>query len=42
VAEEQADRLVTLPAHEYLTDEQVEWAIDMVADFAAPAGGARS
>ena len=32
VAEAQADRLVTLPAHEYLTDEQVARACDVVAD----------
>jgi aminotransferase EvaB len=40
VAEAQADRLVTLPAHEYLTDEQVERAIDVVSDFTAASGGA--
>lgn len=33
VAEAQADRLVTLPAHEYLTDEQVECSFEAVADF---------
>lgn len=31
VAEAQADRLVTLPAHEYLTDEQVELVCDTLA-----------
>ena len=40
VAEAQADRLVTLPAHEYLTDEQVDRAIDVVSDFTAASGGA--
>ena len=40
VAEAQARRLVTLPAHEYLTDEQVDRAIDVVAGFTAAPGGA--
>ena len=40
VAEAQAGRLVTLPAHEYLTDEQVDRAIDVVAAFTAAPGGA--
>ncbi len=34
VAEAQADGLVTLPAHEYLTDEQVEHTIATVRSFA--------
>ena len=33
VAEHQADRLVTLPAHEYLTDQQVEHVCGAVAGF---------
>ena len=38
-AEAQAERLVTLPAHEYLTDEQVQRAVDVVAAFVAEPGG---
>jgi dTDP-4-amino-4,6-dideoxygalactose transaminase len=33
VAEAQADRLVTLPAHEYLTDEQVGLCCAAIEDF---------
>jgi dTDP-4-amino-4,6-dideoxygalactose transaminase len=39
VGEAQADRLVTLPAHEYLTDGQVDRAIDLVSAFTAVSGG---
>lgn len=39
VAEAQADRLVTLPAHEYLSDEQVARAVDVVAAFIESSGG---
>ena len=40
VAEAQAERLVTLPAHEYLTDAQVARAVEVVAAFAGdPAAG---
>jgi len=33
VAELQADRIVTLPAHEYLSDEQVQFVCDVVRTF---------
>jgi dTDP-4-amino-4,6-dideoxygalactose transaminase len=40
VAEAQAERLVTLPAHEYLSDAQVARAVEVVAAFAGdPAAG---
>ena len=32
VAESQADRLVTLPAHEYLSEPQVEMTMGVVED----------
>ena len=33
IAEAQADRLITLPAHEYLTDEQVAFVVDTLAEI---------
>jgi dTDP-4-amino-4,6-dideoxygalactose transaminase len=33
VAEKQAGRLITLPAHPYLTDEEVNYTVEQVRSF---------